>query len=60
MPRFEVDWRMSGTATVDADDAGEAESLVSEALHDFETYRLEEIDVDDTEVSDITEVEDDD
>lgn len=60
MPKFEVEWLMRGTATVEADDRDEAEQIVTDALRGFETYPLEEYDVDDTECVDVQEVGDDD
>jgi DNA replicative helicase MCM subunit Mcm2 (Cdc46/Mcm family) len=59
MASFEVEWRMSGTAVVEADDVDEAESLVTDALMNFETYHLDEIDVDETEMVETNERDDD-
>lgn len=51
---------MRGTAVVEADDSDEAESIVTEALTNFETYQLDEIDVEETEMLETVEREDDD
>lgn len=59
MPSFEVEWSMRGTAVVEADDVDEAEALVTEALTNFETYHLDEIDVEETEMLQTTEGDDD-
>lgn len=59
MPSFEVEWSMRGTAVVEADDVDEAEALVTEALTNFETYHLDEIDVEETEMLQTTERDDD-
>lgn len=60
MPSWEVEWSMRGTAVVEADDSDEAESIVTEALTNFETYQLDEIDVEETEMLETVEREDDD
>lgn len=59
MPSFEVEWSMRGTAVVEADDVDEAEALVTEALTNFETYHLDEVDVEETEMLQTTERDDD-
>lgn len=58
MPRFEVDWRMKGSAVVEADDLAEARSVVAEAVENFESYRLDEVDIEDVETLDAMEVDD--
>lgn len=59
MAKFEVEWAMRGTAVVEADDVDEAEQIVTDALQGFETYPLEEYEVDETECLDTTPREDD-
>lgn len=60
MSLYEVEWSMRGTAKVEADDVNEAEQIVTDALRGFETYPLDEYDVDETECIDTVEVESDD
>lgn len=59
MPRYEVRWSANGTAAVEADDADEAEQLISEAITNFETVMLDSVDVENTEVIDTQVVDDD-
>lgn len=59
MPRYEVRWSANGTASVEADDADEAEQLISEAITNFETVMLDSVDVENTEVIDTQVVDDD-
>lgn len=60
MAKFEVEWAMRGTAKVEAEDRDEAEQIVTDALQGFETYPLEEYDVEETEMLDTMPVDDDD
>lgn len=60
MPSFEVEWRMTGSAVVDADDTEEAEQIVTDALTNFETYHLDEIEVEETEMLEVFPRDDDD
>lgn len=53
--KFEMCWRCEGSATVEADDADEAEDLMRDALEHFSTMDLESFDVDDTEITETTE-----
>lgn len=57
MAMFEVEWSARGTVTVEADDADEAEQLVTEGLGYFDTSQFEQFDVDETEILDTTEQE---
>jgi len=59
MALYEVKWTARGSATVEADDADEAERLVSEGLTYFDTSQFEEFDVDETEITD-TDTDDED
>lgn len=59
MTLYDVKWAANGCITVEADDAEEAEELVTEAINDFDTVMLDAISVDDVEVTD-TRVKDED
>jgi len=59
MPLYEVEWTARGNATVEADDADEAEQLITEAVTNFETLMLDSVDVEEVEVID-TQIGDDD
>lgn len=50
MAFFELSWSAEGTATVEADDLAEAESILDNALTEFSTMDLETFSVDDTTV----------
>ena len=50
MALYEVEWSARGTATVEADDLDEAESLVCEAISDLDHTMLDTVSVDETEV----------
>lgn len=52
MTLWNVDWAASGTAVVEADNADEAESLVTDAVEDFDTLMLEEFQVDFVKITD--------
>lgn len=57
MPKFEIEWRSRGTAVVEADDATEAGLVLEDALNNFETLLLDEIDVDEVMVDTPEELE---
>lgn len=59
MPNWSIDWKMEGTAVIEADDEDEAEALAADALRDFTTYTFEEFEVDDTTVTVDEEIADD-
>lgn len=42
MPIWEVEWSATGGATVEADDAGEAQDLVREAVENQDTSMMNE------------------
>lgn len=50
MPKFEVSWQAQGMASLEADDASEAEDLVKEAVENFDTLQLDEFSVDNIEI----------
>lgn len=60
MPKYAIDWTMTGTAVIEADDEDEAEALGADALRDFETYNFEEFEIDDAKAKVQEEVPDDD
>lgn len=46
MPMFKVEWTMAGDAVVEADDADEANVLVTEGLRNLDHSQFESIDCD--------------
>jgi hypothetical protein len=57
MPRFNIDWSMAGTAVVEADDLDEAESIMTEAMDNWDSSMLDEVDVDSTSCDETNEIE---
>lgn len=57
MPKFEIEWRSRGTAVVEADDATEAGLVLEDALNNFETLMLDEVEVDEVQVDTPEELE---
>jgi hypothetical protein len=58
MAQFELDWSMVGRATIEADDADEAELILTDNLINFDTSMFDGVDVDEVTV-DSTEAVDD-
>lgn len=59
MPRFELEWSLTGRAVIEADDADEAEQILHEGLSNLDSSMFEEVDVLDI-TTDSIEGEDDD
>ena len=60
MPRFELEWSASGRATIEADDADEAEEILTEGLSNLDSSMFETVDVDETSADNTEEVTGDD
>ena len=59
MPKYEVEWEMTGSAVIEADNEDEAKELAEDALGDFATYSFEEFNMDETTATVVEEVPDD-
>lgn len=60
MPRFELEWTITGSAVVEADDADEAEQILVEGLGNLDSSMFEEVDVLETSVDSVEEADGDD
>jgi len=50
MATFELEWSLTGQATVEADDAAEAEQILQDGLLNLDASMLESIDVDEVTI----------
>lgn len=50
MPRFELEWTMTGSAVIEADDPAEAKQLLEDGLVNLDHSDFESIDCDDVVV----------
>lgn len=60
MARFELEWTMQGRCVVEADDADEAESILSDGLLNLDHSMFDEIDVEEVISDSVEEMKDDD
>lgn len=58
MAQFELDWSMVGRATIEADDADEAEMILSDNLVNFDTSLFDSVDVDEVTIDSTEELGD--
>lgn len=58
MPRFEVEWSAQGRAVIEADDADEAETLLSEGLRNLDHSMFDEVDVEEVASDSVEELDD--
>lgn len=60
MARYEVEWEVSGSAVIEADDEDEARQLTEEAVGEFASaYAFEEFTVDEQKATSVEEIVDD-
>lgn len=60
MPKFELEWSLTGRAVVEADDADEAEDILSDSLMGLDSTMLEAIDVYEVSIDGVSDSDDDD
>jgi hypothetical protein len=59
MPKFNLEWSVTGSAVIEADDADEAEQILHEGLANLDSSMFEEVDVLETTTDEVLEVGDD-
>lgn len=60
MPKFELEWSLTGRAVVEADDADEAEDILNDSLLSLDSTMLEEVDVYEVTVDGVSDADDED
>lgn len=58
MARFELEWTAQGRAVIEADDADEAETLLTEGLLNLDSSMFDEVDVEEVTSDSVEEMKD--
>ena len=59
MAQFDLDWSMTGSAVIEADDSDEAEQILTEGLANLDSSMFDSVDVHEVTSESCAEVDDD-